>query len=140
MPGVASLNAHQYYAHPRNAFWRIVGELYGFDAAAPYDDRVAALTGAGIAVWDVLRSCRRKGSLDSAVEPESMVPNDFGALFATHPTITQVCFNGAAAETNYRRLVDPGPATRYSRLPSTSPAHTMRFDDKLALWRATLIA
>ena len=140
MPGVTSLNADQYYAHPRNAFWRITGELYGFDAAAPYDDRVVALTGAGAAVWDVLRSCRRKGSLDSAVEPKSMVANDFGMLLATHPTITHVCFNGAAAEAIYRRLVSVDPAMLYSRLPSTSPAHTMPFDDKLALWRAALIA
>lgn len=135
IPGVASLQAHQYYAHPRNAFWPITGELFGFDPAAPYDDRVAALGAAGVAVWDVLRSCRRAGSLDSAVERESMLANDFGVLFADHPTITQVYFNGAAAEKNYRRLVDVDPAMRYCRLPSTSPAHTMRFHDKLAAWR-----
>ncbi|HYJ57266.1 MAG TPA: DNA-deoxyinosine glycosylase [Mycobacterium sp.] len=138
MPGVASLHAQQYYAHPRNAFWRISGELFGFNAAAPYDERVAALGTAGVAVWDVLRLCRRVGSLDSAVERESMVANDFGALFTAHPTITRVGFNGAAAERNYRRLVDVGRALRYSRLPSTSPAHTLRFEDKLAAWRSAL--
>lgn len=139
MPGVASLHAHQYYAHPRNAFWRITGELFGFDSSAPYTERVAALTGAGVAVWDVLASCRRIGSLDAAVERNSMSPNDFGAFFAAHPTITHVCFNGAAAETNYRRLVGLTATMQYSRLPSTSPAHTAPFHTKKAAWREALI-
>jgi hypoxanthine-DNA glycosylase len=129
MPGVASLHAQRYYAHPRNAFWRITAELYGFDPTAGYDERVAALGAAGIAVWDVLRSCRRMGSLDSAVERESMVANDFGALLTAYPTITHVGFNGMAAEKNYRRLVDVERPLRYSRLPSTSPAYTLRFQD-----------
>lgn len=136
MPGVASLAAQQYYAFGRNAFWRITGELFGFDHQAPYDDRVAALTGAGVAVWDVLRSCRRQGSLDSSVQPDSMVANDFAALFTRYPTISQVYFNGAAAEKNYRRLVAVSHPLRFHRLPSTSPAQTMHFDDKLAAWRA----
>ena len=139
MPGVASLHAQQYYAHPRNTFWRLTGELFGFDPSAPYDDRVGALSAAGVAVWDVLQSCRRVGSLDSAVERESMVANDFGTLLAAYPTITHVCFNGAAAQTNYRRLVDVDRDVdrelRYSRLPSTSPAHTVGFEAKLAAWR-----
>ncbi|MGB3231242.1 MAG: DNA-deoxyinosine glycosylase [Mycobacterium sp.] len=141
MPGVASLQAQQYYAHPRNAFWRITGEgLYGFDPAAPYGERVVALTRAGVAVWDVLRNCRRVGSLDAAVERDSMVANDVGAFFAAHPTITQVCFNGAAAERNYLRLVGVSPQLRHARLPSTSPAHTMPFEAKLAAWRHAVTA
>jgi hypoxanthine-DNA glycosylase len=135
MPSVMSLGAQQYYANPRNAFWRITGEIFGFAASAPYDARTAALTGHGIAVWDVLRSCRRVGSLDSAVEPDSMVANDFGQLFERHPSITRVLFNGAAAEKNFRRLVRIAPGLRYWRLPSTSPAQTMRYADKLAAWR-----
>ena len=135
MPSVMSLGAQQYYANPRNAFWRITGEIVGFDAAAPYEERVSALTAHGIAVWDVLRSCLRVGSLDSAVEPESMVANDFHGLFERHPTITSVYFNGAAAEKNYHRLVPSAPDLRYLRLPSTSPAQTMRYADKLAAWR-----
>jgi hypoxanthine-DNA glycosylase len=85
----------------------------------------------------VLRTCIRPGSLDSAVQRDSMVPNDFAAFFTQHPSIERVLFNGAAAETNYRRLVGvtPVPAVR---LPSTSPAQTMRFADKLAIWRAEL--
>lgn len=137
MPSVMSLAASEYYGNPRNAFWRIMGELYGFCASAAYPDRVSALTSHGIAVWDVLRSCRRVGSLDSAVERDSMVPNDFDAFFATHPSIERVVFNGAAAEANYRRLVGEPPLP-FIRLPSTSPAQTMRFEDKLLAWRAVL--
>jgi hypoxanthine-DNA glycosylase len=140
MPSVMSLGAQEYYANPRNAFWRIAGQLFGFDASAPYEDRITALTARGIAVWDVLRSCRRVGSLDSAVEPDSMVANDFGQLLERHPHITRVFFNGAAAEKNFNRLVRIGPDLRYRRLPSTSPAQTMRYADKLAAWREGITA
>ena len=126
--------------NPRNAFWRITGEMFGFDASAPYEDRIAALTAHGVAVWDVLRSCRRVGSLDSAVEPDSMVANDFGQLFERHPQITRVFFNGAAAERNFNRLVGVAPVLQYRRLPSTSPAQTMRYADKLAAWREAITA
>jgi hypoxanthine-DNA glycosylase len=135
MPSVMSLGAREYYANPRNAFWRITGEMFGFAADGPYGDRIAALTGHGVAVWDVLRSCRRVGSLDSAVEPDSMVANDFGQLFERHPQITRVFFNGAAAEKNFNRLVRVAADLQYRRLPSTSPAQTMRYADKLAAWR-----
>jgi len=135
MPSVMSLASQQYYANPRNAFWRITGEIYGFDASALYDVRTATLTAHGIAVWDVLRSCRRIGSLDSAVEPDSMVANDFQRFFNRHPSITRVFFNGAAAEKNFNRLVRVMPDFQYRRLPSTSPAQTMRYEDKLAAWR-----
>ncbi|HEX2286025.1 MAG TPA: DNA-deoxyinosine glycosylase [Mycobacterium sp.] len=135
MPSVMSLAAQQYYANPRNAFWRITGEIFGFEADDPYANRIATLRAHGIAVWDVLRSCRRVGSLDSAVEPDSMVPNDFGRLFDEHPGITRVFFNGAAAEKNFSRLVRIAPDLAYRRLPSTSPAQTMRYEDKLAAWR-----
>ena len=139
MPSVMSLGAQQYYANPRNAFWRITGAIFGFDADAPYAVRTAALTANGIAVWDVLRSCRRVGSLDSAVEPDSMVANDFGELFERYPDISRVYFNGAAAEKNFNRLVRVEPDFHYRRLPSTSPAQTMRYEDKLAAWREAMI-
>src|SRR6188472_3368122 len=92
MLSVMSVASQQYYGNPRNAFWRITGELYGFAAGDPYDDRTAALVANGVAVWDVLKSCRRAGSLDSAVEPDTMVPNDFGDLFLKHPGIRRVFF------------------------------------------------
>jgi hypoxanthine-DNA glycosylase len=140
MPSVMSLGEQAYYANPRNAFWRITGEIFGFDADDPYDDRTVALTAHGIAVWDVLRSCRRVGSLDSAVEPDSMVANDFGQLFERHPQITRVFFNGAAAEKNFNRFFRVTPDLRYRRLPSTSPAQTMRYAAKLAAWREAITA
>jgi hypoxanthine-DNA glycosylase len=135
MPSVMSLAAQQYYANPRNAFWRITGEIFGFDASAAYQDRTAALLAHRVAVWDVLRLCRRQGSLDSAIAPDSMVANDFGPLFDAHPHIEWVLFNGAAAEKNFGRLVGIDWPVRYRRLPSTSPAQTMRFEEKLRAWR-----
>jgi len=134
-PSVLSLAKQQYYGNPQNAFWRITGLLFGFDAGAPYADRCTALVSQGVAVWDVLASCRRVGSLDSAVERDSMVANDFAAFYAQHPSIARVYFNGRAAEANYGRLVALDVPVRYARLPSTSPAHTVRFESKLAAWR-----
>ena len=139
MPGVASLRAGQYYAHPRNLFWRILGELVGMDPGKPYADRVGALAASGIALWDVLKSCTRPGSLDTAIVKDSMVPNDFAAFFARHPLVRRVYFNGSTAELVYRRQVLPrvsADALEYVRLPSTSPAHAaLSYADKLAAWR-----
>jgi hypoxanthine-DNA glycosylase len=138
MPSVMSLASQQYYGNPRNGFWRITGEIFGFDASAPYDERVAGLHASGVAVWDVLRLCRRQGSLDSAIEPDSMVANDFESFFIAHPAIERVFFNGAAAEKNFGRLVTVDRPLPYRRLPSTSPAQTMRYADKLAAWRGAM--
>jgi hypoxanthine-DNA glycosylase len=140
MPSVMSLGAQEYYANPRNAFWRITGEIFGFEPSAPYEVRTAALLAHGVAVWDVLRSCRRVGSLDSAVQPDSMVANDFRQLFERYPRITRVFFNGAAAEKNFNRLVRAAPDFQYRRLPSTSPAQTMPYAEKLAVWRGAITA
>jgi len=135
MPSVMSLSAQQYYGNPRNGFWRITGDIFGFDPTSTYSERTAALRSSGVAVWDVLRACRRVGSLDSAIESDSMVANDFGAFFDEYPAIDRVFFNGAAAERNFNRLVRVAPDFHYRRLPSTSPAQTMRYEDKLAAWR-----
>jgi len=135
MLSVMSVQSQQYYGNPRNAFWRITGELFGFAADDPYDDRTAALIANGVAVWDVLKSCRRAGSLDSAIEPDTVVGNNFGELFLAQPGISRIFFNGAAAEKNFYRLVRVAPDVHYRRLPSTSPAQTMRYEDKLAIWR-----
>lgn len=135
-PSAQSLAVGQYYANPRNAFWPITAELFGFNATAPYETRVAALQSAGLALWDVLRACRRAGSADSAIEPNSLTVNDFGALFTRYPTIARVYFNGAKAAQLYSRLAEPNERVEYRRLPSTSPAHVMRPGAKLAAWRA----
>ena len=143
MPGVASLAAGRYYAHPRNAFWPIIGNIVGIPESADYATRIEALLGAGIALWDVLHSCRRRGSLDSAIEGDSMVVNDLPGFLAWHPQVTRICFNGATAEAYFRRHVPlaalPGRAPEIIRLPSTSPAHAgMTFAAKLAAWQAAL--
>lgn len=143
MPGIASLRAGQYYAHPHNAFWKIIGALYAIDASAPYERRVAALRKHRVALWDVLESCVRESSLDSDIDDASIVVNDFASFLRTHPRVQTICFNGAKAESCFRKHVAAGlPATRelrYHRLPSTSPAHAaMPFAAKVAAWRAVL--
>ncbi|MDR6992627.1 DNA-deoxyinosine glycosylase [Luteimonas sp. 3794] len=141
MPGVASLDAHRYYAHPRNLFWPIVGTVFGFDSSLPYDTRLARLTARGVALWDVAGECVRPGSLDARIESGSVVPNDIGGLLARYPGITQIRFNGAAADTMFRRHVLPtlDVVPDLLRLPSTSPAHAaLGFEAKLAAWRAGL--
>jgi double-stranded uracil-DNA glycosylase len=144
MPGKVSLRAKQYYAHPQNAFWRIVAALLEFDAADPYELRVEALRAHGIALWDVMKSCTRESSLDSDVVESSIVPNAFPSFLRAHPRIRTVCFNGAKAEQSFRRYALPvlgAAATELAcyRLPSTSPAHaSLSFAKKLAAWRAVL--
>ena len=140
MPGKASLRAHQYYAHPQNAFWKITAQILGFDGAGSYDDRRSSLTAAGCALWDVLKSCTRTSSLDSDIDGATIVINDFTTFFADHPKIRRVCFNGAKAETLYLRHVRPCFANHSSiehiRLPSTSPANaSIPFAQKLLAWR-----
>jgi hypoxanthine-DNA glycosylase len=140
MPGRASLAARQYYAHPQNAFWRIAAELLEFDRASPYAKRVQALKAARIALWDVLHSCNREGSLDARIE--NGVANDFRRFFRTHRNIRRVFFNGAKAEATFKRYVLStlrGDSLSYRRLPSTSPAHaSMTAARKLSAWRAII--
>lgn len=142
MPGVASLAQGQYYAHPRNAFWPIMGRLFGAGLEASYADRRRILKSQRVAVWDVLRECGRAGSLDSAIDVASERANDFVAFFRRHPQIDAVFFNGQKAERAFRRhaMRDVLQLEReivFQRLPSTSPAHAGRhFDEKLAAWQA----
>jgi len=143
MPGKESLRAGQYYAHRRNAFWSIMGELVGASPALPYQLRVRKLKSAGIALWDVLASCRRHSSMDADIEAASICPNDFKSFFQKHPNITHVYFNGSMAEQCFRKHVLPSlespPGQRmlhFQRLPSTSPAHAaLTYQQKLEYWK-----
>lgn len=139
MPGKESLRAAQYYAHPRNAFWQIMGDLLGAGFDLAYEARVQKLMGDGIAVWDVLASCTRESSLDSDIDADTMVVNDFESFYNAHPHITHVFFNGAIAEKFYRlhaQTPHQHRALNYQRLPSTSPAHAgMRYAQKLEAWK-----
>ena len=142
MPGPRSLAAGEYYAHPQNAFWRITAELLRFDPASSYAWRVRAIRAARVAVWDVLHSCVRKGALDTRIESNSQIPNDFREFFRVHSRITHVFFNGAKAEACFRRHVLPElerDSLTYVRLPSTSPANaSLSFERKLRAWRLIL--
>ncbi|KLJ01347.1 DNA-deoxyinosine glycosylase [Luteimonas sp. FCS-9] len=141
MPGVASLDAGRYYAHPRNLFWPIMGALFDAGPDVDYARRLARLQAAGVALWDVASQCVRPGSLDARIEAGSVVANDIAGLLAAHPGIDRIRFNGSAAQALFRRHVLPTLATvpDLARLPSTSPAHAaMRLEDKLAAWRAGL--
>ncbi|MBI5504477.1 MAG: DNA-deoxyinosine glycosylase [Deltaproteobacteria bacterium] len=140
MPGRASLHARQYYAHPRNAFWPIFAELLGFEAGSEYAVRTSSLSAAGIALWDVLRSCQRGTSLDSDIDHATIVPNDFTTFLAAHPRVRRIYFNGGNAERLYLKYVKPAlvdlPEIETVRLPSTSPAYAgMPFAKKLCAWR-----
>jgi hypoxanthine-DNA glycosylase len=137
-PSVASLQAQQYYAHPRNHFWPILSALWGVDLVSwPYRRRLAEVRRRGLGIWDVYASCRRQGSLDSAIEaPE---PNDLAGLLRRAPGLVALAHNGgesARAMPVTRRLGLP-----VFRLPSTSPANaSWSFERKLAAWREVFAA
>ncbi|HTQ98504.1 MAG TPA: DNA-deoxyinosine glycosylase [Candidatus Acidoferrum sp.] len=140
MPGTASLAKHQYYGHRRNAFWPLLLDVLGLPADLDYDARCEALRVHRIALWDVLQCCRREGSLDSAIDPESMQANDFAGFLARHPQIRRVYFNGQPAARLWRALVHPTlppalAALECAVLPSTSPAHAaMTLAEKRQRW------
>ena len=141
LPGRKSLQMQQYYAHPQNAFWKLVAQIFGAEGSLPYTRRLKILTANRIALWDVLAAAERPGSLDSSIVHASARANDFAAFYRSHPHIRRVIFNGRKAEELYRRFVLPGlpagfAALTYESLPSTSPAHAgMTFAEKLERWR-----
>lgn len=131
LPGEASLARGQYYANPQNQFWRLIGavierELVGLS----YIERLAALQAAGVGLWDVVRSARRSGSLDTAIRDHE--PNALPDLCAALPELRAVAFNGGKASALGRKLLTQGPAL--VTLPSSSPAHTLAYERKLAQW------
>lgn len=139
MPGVASLLAGEYYAHPRNAFWPIMGRLFGAGPDLSYAARVERLRENGVAVWDVLQACVRPGSLDSNISDE--VPNDFAGFFRAHPHIAHVYLNGGKAAASFKKYAAAACTVPFVQLPSTSPAHAgMGFEKKCAAWAAMTAA
>ncbi len=144
MPSIASLQKQQYYGHRRNAFWPVMLALFSGPPDADYRQRRQILLDHHVALWDVLRSCRRSGSLDSGIAEDSIETNDFVDFFDRHPAVERVFFNGALAEKVYKKQVLPilgeeFAYLRYRRLPSTSPAHAaMNLEQKREAWRVIL--
>jgi hypoxanthine-DNA glycosylase len=136
-PGEASLAATQYYAHPRNQFWRLLGAVLdepGLHEIA-YEARLEQVLKHGIGIWDVLDACHRVGSLDSAIR--NATPNDFASLREHAPQLKKVCFNGKTAGRFAAVIGAAGYETLV--LPSSSPANaTLSFERKLVFWREIL--
>jgi hypoxanthine-DNA glycosylase len=145
MPGIQSLSEQQYYAHPRNAFWKIAGNLFNFAPAMPYQQRLLALMDSGVALWDVMAACSRHSSLDSDIIEHSIVTNDFNRFFLEYQQIGAVFFNGVKAAAAYRKYVVPAlqPVHRKpaATLPSTSPANArMTPAEKQLAWAKAINA
>jgi TDG/mug DNA glycosylase family protein len=140
MPGVKSLEAGEYYAHPQNAFWKILSHLFGMPAD-DYPARLRIITQNGLALWDVLKFCERAGSLDSAIKTDTIETNDFVAFLTQHKNICHIFLNGSKAAQEFKKRVFPNlPSDIAARLtltplPSTSPAHAgMRYCEKMKAW------
>lgn len=138
MPGQQSLDKQQYYGNARNHFWPIIGEILQTVIPADYAERIQLLRSNQIGLWDVIQSCERKGSLDSAIRNE--VPNDFAKLFDQYPAIVLVLFNGAKSFDVFKKHVgfELLANRHYEKMPSTSPVpgkNIKSFEGKLADWR-----
>jgi len=138
LPGQRSLELAQYYAHRQNAFWRIMAELFGVEG--DYANRCRQLMAHRIAVWDVLASSVRPGSMDADIQLESARANDFAGFLSDHGQIRRICFNGRKAEALFTRFVISEFSSthlEFISLPSTSPANAaMSFDEKRDVWAA----
>ena len=140
LPGQRSIDAGQYYAHPQNTFWKIMISLYGIEGS--YQERCAGLIEHRIALWDVLASSVRPGSLDASIRTDTATANDFGQFLVTHTNIRLVAFNGQKAQQLFKRIVNIDNVCRsidFRALPSTSPAYAaMPFSGKLGEWKTVL--
>ena len=135
MPSVKSLADSQYYAHPRNAFWPVMFDIFGVKPTKDYEAKKALIRDHALALWDVARACEREGSLDSNMR--DITYNDFASLFEACPGIHTVLCNGGTA---HALFVKSGYAQNRHvvRMPSTSPAYTMPYEKKLSIWKETL--
>lgn len=132
LPGAASLAAGRYYANPRNRFWHLVGEVVGLPVETlSYEDRLTALTEAGIGLWDSIGSAERRGSLDAAIRRAEA--NPLAALVAGLPMLEAIAFNGVKSAAVGRRALGDTNLALYD-LPSSSPASTLPYPTKRAAW------
>jgi hypoxanthine-DNA glycosylase len=137
IPGIESLRKNEYYGHPRNAFWHIIFDLLIEEYISDYTAKIALVKRHHIALWDVIGDCVRKGSLDSNIK--NAQPNDFEALYNRYPNIKYIYFNGNKAYDIYMRKVGLSKFKQYSKLPSTSPAHAIKYEKKLAQWQQIIL-
>jgi len=133
MPSVKSLENREYYGYGKNQFWRIMGDLFGFNRDDDYDLRKRRIIEKKIAVWDVIESCERKGSLDRDIKNAKY--NDIVGFIKKHPTIRAVVFNGGKARDIYRKYFEPSlPEVEIFDFYSTSPANAIPYERKLEQW------
>ncbi|WP_278244284.1 DNA-deoxyinosine glycosylase [Caldisalinibacter kiritimatiensis] len=134
MPGVESLRQNQYYAHKRNQFWDIIYGVFDEEKEEKYSDRVKFLNKKNIALWDVIKQCEREGSLDANIRNEEM--NNLKDFFNKYTNIQYVLFNGTTAKRLFKKYIgfNVPTITNYYQLPSTSPANTRPFKEKLQKW------
>lgn len=133
MPGIASLEKQEYYAHPRNHFWKIMYTLFdGMPIAENFEAKINFLRGNRIGLWDVLQNCERKGSLDTHIKKQT--ENDFESLFQKFTGIRKIVFNGKESHRYFVKKFGQIKGITYYVMPSTSPANTMSFQKKLEIW------
>ncbi|MGR3856783.1 DNA-deoxyinosine glycosylase [Chryseobacterium indologenes] len=137
IPGVKSLEKQQYYAHPQNKFWKIIFELLNEEFTDDYNQRKEIIRKHHIALWDVIDSCERKGSLDSEIRNEEA--NQIAALLEKHPNIKAIFCNGGKSYKNLQKLLGKDYKLPVFLLPSTSPLHTVSFEKKLEEWKRILV-
>lgn len=133
MPGLASLEKKEYYAHKRNHFWKIIYTLFNnLPVSENFDEKIKLLQTHKIGLWDVLENCERKGSLDIHIRNHK--ENDFEALFQEYPLIVKIIFNGKESHRYFLKKFGQIEGITYYVMPSTSPANTMSFEKKLEIW------
>ena len=136
IPGAKSLEKQQYYAHPQNKFWKIIFELFNEEFTENYAERIIVLKKHHIAIWDVIDSCERKGSLDSEIKNEEA--NQIGELLERYPNVKAVFCNGGKSYKNLQKILGKNYKLPIYLLPSTSPLHTVSFEKKLEEWKVIL--
>ena len=132
LPGEESLARSQYYANPRNQFWRLIGEVVERDLVSlAYEERLATLLSCRIGLWDMVESASRSGSLDAAIRGHRA--NDLAALVPSLPEVRAIAFNGGTSARIGQKQLGHAQVERVL-LPSSSPAYTLRFEEKRAAW------
>ncbi|CAA7387422.1 DNA-deoxyinosine glycosylase [Chryseobacterium fistulae] len=136
IPGIKSLEKQEYYAHPQNKFWKIIFELFGEELTMDYTEKINMLKKKQIALWDVIDSCERKGSLDSEIRNEEA--NQIIELLEKYPNVKTIFCNGGKSYKNLQKIIGNNFKTPFYLLPSTSPLHTISFERKFESWKLIL--